>query len=1472
MSMVPHIIAHDAPISTWETITLVGSGLLSLAAAAGLAWTLSMRRAMLRAKVRADKESDRARELAAILESTPDIVGIATPDGKTRYLNHAAREFFGLTDRSVSGIPVDRYQPKLMDKLLLDKVLPEAARVGAWVGDTTVIRHDGAEVPARQLIHAHRGVTGEVTAFSTIIHDVTSLRQAEHAATTALRRLELSHGLDRLALEGGSPAALAARVVDELAAIIPGVRATYATIDGSSLAAVCSAGGDGMPDLAGQSRRLEGATGYVERLRGDRPIVINDVDRDETLGEMRETFAAWKSRAIVCAPLREGAELTGIVSVASATPRAWTKDETDAVRAAADGLAVALGAARDWEKQAETLRRVTRSEEAYRLLFRENPQSMWVYDVKTLRFLDVNDAALRAYGYSREEFLGFTLLDIRPVEDQAGLADLIKRAVSARRSMNHSRHICKDGTVMEVETIGSEATFFAPQARLVVVQDITARVRAERLREGYADALRKLAEDAPLAQVLDGICRSVEAQASGVRCSILLASADGTTLRSAAAPSLPKEFCDIVNGLPIAEGVGCCGTAAARRETVISSDIATDSLWSSAWDVAARFGLGACWSMPMLTSRGELLGTFAVYRGVPAVPTEEEIAVLTGASDLACLAVLRRRAEDSLRESETRYELALRATSDGLWDWEVESGVALWSHRFCELLGVEWKSRRPGYDEFMERMHPGDLERVREAVRMHLELDEPYDVEFRLRTEYGYRWFRSRGQATRNEAGRPVRMAGTLQDVTERRDLEGEMKGWQRRYEAAVSASRQLLYDWNTTTGEILWGGDSEKMLGCALGSLGGLDDWASRIVPEDRARVDAAIDRVLKDDAALDITYRMHRADGSEIHVQDTGRLLPPDAENGAGTRRMIGFMTDITDHVLASEDLRHTKDSLERLLSSASSVLLAQSEQEVLREAAAAVHGAGWRAVVATTFGEDWSLRGCETMGLTPEQEEFIKGGWTRNNSDRAAMFGPERDRFRIGRSYFIPSEENSMVMAHEIQIFPTPSSSLQEGEWREEDVFYIPLMTNEGRVVGRLMLDAPADGRRPSLEVVRYIESFAALAAHRIESLQLVAAREAARKALREREEQLLQAQKMEAVGQLASGVAHDLNNLLTAIRGYVSLAGGTLPDDHPALESLEQVEEASRQAAGVANSLLTFSRRGKTEKGPVRLAPVVEAAARLARRAMPPGVSLVVDTARGADLWVNADDTQLQQVVLNLALNARDAVDGTGEVQIAVEPPAQPGGCAVLSVRDNGPGISPDVRARLFEPFFTTKPRGSGTGLGLAVVHSLVTDHGGQIEVLSGPEIGTTFLVEMPTCERPQRLLERSGISRGRAPGAAAMIVEPNALVRGLLSSMLVTLGYDTSGVADGAEARQTLSHERRRFEVIVANPAAPGLDMPRLTALARAKGVAPRTVLVVARDHEFAAPPGVVLLRKPFQLADLRRALEQSTVVASEGVD
>jgi PAS domain S-box-containing protein len=368
----------------------------------------------------------------------------------------------------------------------------------------------------------------------------------------------------------------------------------------------------------------------------------------------------------------------------------------------------------------------------------------------------------------------------------------------------------------------------------------------------------------------------------------------------------------------------------------------------------------------------------------------------------------------------------------------------------------------------------------------------------------------------------------------------------------------------------------------------------------------------------------------------------------------------------------------------------------------------------------------------------------------------------------------------------------------------------------------------------------------------------------------DEQLRQSQKMEAVGQLTNGVAHDFNNLLATIIPNLELAQSHIKDEC-VLKHLENAMRAGERGAQLTNQLLAFSRRHEIVTEPVDVNQVVSEACEMLPRTIGPTIEIETPLAGNA-WWALSEPGQLELAILNLAINARDAMLAGGKLAITTKnisrgkdrgfPPLDPGDYVMISLADTGAGMTEEVRRRAFEPFFTTKDIYKGTGLGLSMVYAFAHQSGGTVTIDSEIGRGTTVTIYLPRAPRRTADAEEGERSRWDAgPPSRVLVVDDNSAVRAITATMLRTLGHDTVEATGGEDALDLLEHDRQ-FDLLIVDLAMPNMLGDEFAAKARELIPDVPTLFVTgyAEPGRMRQRPEDGILKKPFRRAQLAEKL------------
>jgi signal transduction histidine kinase/CheY-like chemotaxis protein len=431
--------------------------------------------------------------------------------------------------------------------------------------------------------------------------------------------------------------------------------------------------------------------------------------------------------------------------------------------------------------------------------------------------------------------------------------------------------------------------------------------------------------------------------------------------------------------------------------------------------------------------------------------------------------------------------------------------------------------------------------------------------------------------------------------------------------------------------------------------------------------------------------------------------------------------------------------------------------------------------------------------------------------------------------------------------------------------------PMFGSGGELLGLLTVidDQPREITQRQMDV---ISIFAARAGGELERMRSEEERERLTR-------QLVHARKLESVGKLAGGIAHDFNNLLSTIIGYGELALMKTPDGSPVKDYVQFIMEAGEKAASLTKQLLAFSRKQVLEMKVVDLNAIIEDMVKLLRRMIGEDVILEMHSC-GAECPILADPGQIEQIIMNLAVNARDAMPGGGILSIEtaiIEVDSEfanaheglsPGSYARLAVTDTGHGIPPELQEKIFEPFFTTKESGKGTGLGLATVYGIVRQHNGAIFVYSSRDNGTSFHIYLPITAQSSRFEPaacRNGLREGRE---TVLVLDDNTSIRRLVTDILEPLGYDVINAGNGAEAMRIVEAAPESIDLIITDMVMPGMKGDEI--VLRARKIRPAIKIILMSGYMDETTPlweadGLepVFMQKPVTAGKLSDKLKEA---------
>ncbi|WP_163340261.1 PAS domain S-box protein [Desulfopila sp. IMCC35008] len=584
------------------------------------------------------------------------------------------------------------------------------------------------------------------------------------------------------------------------------------------------------------------------------------------------------------------------------------------------------------------------------------------------------------------------------------------------------------------------------------------------------------------------------------------------------------------------------------------------------------------------------------------------------------------------------------------------------------------------------------------------------------------------------------------------------------RYRLMAERTGQVIYDYDVQTGNIDWYGSIFEVTGYTANEMGkyGIQDWRKFIHKDDAEHTSTLLALSLKDGTPFKSEYRYRRKNGSFAYLEDHGTCLTDDAGK---VFRMLGNMKDISERKQIEEALLESEERFRMMMHQAPSVIELYDADGLLVDVNQAYEEL-WGFPAETTVNTFNILKSkeIEEIGLAP----FVKKAY-----------------------------EGEIAWVPEYRFDPrghTEARGAGRVRWLSSRIY--PLKNSGGEVKHIVITHEDITEVRLAAEERKMLET------------------------------QMRQTQKMEAIGTLAGGIAHDFNNILSAIFGYTQLARMTKEKPDRLDKALDGIYLATDRAKKLVKQILAFSRQDTKSKNNISLSPLGKEVAKLVRQAIPSTIDIHCETT--SVLTVHCDPTQLHQVIMNLCTNAYQAMrDSKGILELKIEDTelTQPltnqdiivvpvGTYVAITVRDTGYGMDKDMIKKIFEPYFTTKEIGEGTGLGLAVVHGIVNDHNGYVNVSSIPGKGSEFTVYLPASKSAPTEIRRVTTKPSNLAGTEnVLFIDDESPITSIVGKVLPRYGYRVTTYEDPQEALDHFLSFSANYDILITD-----MTMPKLTGM------------------------------------------------------
>jgi|TARA_Y100000310_G_scaffold33754_2_gene31910 PAS domain S-box-containing protein len=871
---------------------------------------------------------------------------------------------------------------------------------------------------------------------------------------------------------------------------------------------------------------------------------------------------------------------------------------------------------------------------------------------------------------------------------------------------------------------------------------------------------------------------------------------------------------------------------------------------------------------------------------------------------------------ERLQKSEQMYAEAERIGHFGHWVRDFTGETSMHSAGGYHIHGIDKERFDQGRDSFQDHIHPDDREILVASAREAFTQLKPLQTEYRVSDANGdERIIEVKGEVFFDENAEPRGMKGTYLDITERIRTEKALMESEERYREVIDRSQDVIWRIDPKGVFTFASPSIKEMSGFEPDEVIGLA-FMRGVTEESRTKAVELLDMCLRGEMGdLDTVFELTHIHKNGSEYVGEVRAVPLLGRDGEVVG-VQGITRDITDRKRTGERLHILANRNEAILASVPDIVMEVDidkryiwaneagirffGEDVLGKAASDyfIGQQDTYLDVQPLFDGDATIY-VESLQKRCDGEERLLAWWCRTllddagnatgalstarditdqkRAERVLIESEERLQAVIDNSpmviYLKDTEGRYILINRAYQALSRLTKDEVIGK-TDHDLYSEEAATtireNDQAV---LTADAPLEfeqhlNHADGLHTYASVKFALSDANGKIYGVCGISSDITERKRMEDERirltEELNQAQKMDAIGQLASGVAHDFNNLLQVISAHAELTKAVVQPESEIAESMKSVSAAVDQAVGVTRSLLTFSQKTSASKRLTDLCATVDQTMQMLQRTLPATIELTVDTDCDPSPWINADPTQVQQIILNLAINARDAMPDGGMLYIAVHPPEFVESKAALHsrivLRDSGTGIPAEMQQLIFEPFFTTKKSGHGTGLGLSIIQSIVEDHDGFLELDSTDGAGATFTIYLP-CVPPQ-LDQSTGTDKVVAPvgnDELILVAEDNQQNCDIIAGTLVSLGYKVVKASDGIEILNVFHQLEEEIRLLILD-----VGLPKQSGLASLQTIresgsnTPAIMITGSADAQLddQLDEFTVLLSKPFSMNKL----------------